>query len=426
MNKVKCWIQDTEQLSAIANEEPQLALSAFTKALCMRWCFVQRTISNTSHLFEPLEECIREKLIPAIVGRKISDLERRLLALPVRFGGIGILNPVETANFEYETSIKITGNLTNIIYHQENTWENYSEERVKNTISKTKQDKEKRLLQEFESIKALVKDEMKINLDLAREKGSGSWLTALPIQALGYVLNRQEFRDSLCLRYGWKIPNTPFHCACGEKNDVDHALTCMKGGFVVMRHNRLRDLEASILKEVCKDVKVEPKLLPLGNGSVTSTNTSDRARLDISGVGIWSPMERTFFDVRVFHPNSPSYRGKKIEKLYEQHENEKKHAYNNRILQVEKATFTPLVFSTSGGMANECTKFHKKLAELVSKKTKEEYSHVMNHLRTRLRFALLKSTLIAIRGERGKSKTSKQPITELCFNTIPDMPSYEV
>ena len=349
-----------------------------------------------------------------------------MLALPVRYGGIGILNPVETANFEYETSLKITGNLTSIIYHQENTWDNYNEERVKNTINKTKQEKEKRLSQEFDLIKAQINDEMKANLDLAREKGSGSWLTALPIQALGYVLNRREFRDSLCLRYGWKIPNTPFHCACGKKNDVDHALTCMKGGYVAMRHNRIRDLEASILKEVCKDVKVEPELLPIGNSSVTSSNEAERARCDVSGIGIWSPMERTFLDVRVFHPNSPSYRGKKIEKLYEQHENEKKQKYNDRILQVEKATFTPLVFSTSGGMAKECTKFHKKLAEHVSNKTKEDYSHVMNHLRTRLRFALLKSTLIAIRGERGKSKTSKQPITELCFNTIPAMPSYEV
>ena len=193
-----------------------------------------------------------------------------------------------------------------------------------------------------------------------------------------------------------------------------------------MRHNRIRDFEALLLKDVCKDVKVEPELLPLGNSSVTSSNNSDKARLDVSCVGFWSPMERTFIDVRVVHPNSPSYRSKKIEKVYEQHEKEKKQAYNQRILQIEKAAFTPIGFSTSGGMANECTKFHKNLAKLISNKTKEEYSHVMNHLRTRLRFVLLKSTLIAIRGERGKSKACKESITELSFNTIPDMPTYEV
>ena len=50
-NKVDKWVLDIEHLSEIAKDEPQIAHSAFTKALCMRWCFVQRTISNVSHLF---------------------------------------------------------------------------------------------------------------------------------------------------------------------------------------------------------------------------------------------------------------------------------------------------------------------------------------------------------------------------------------
>ena len=173
-------------------------------------------------------------------------------------------------------------------------------------------------------------------------------------------------------------------------------------------------------------MKVEPELLPIGNTATSSSNTSEKARLDVSAVGIWSPMERTFLDVRVLHPNAASYRGKTIDQVYEQNEREKKRTYNQRIVQIEKASFTPLVFTTTGGMAPECTKFHKKIAELISKKTREEYSHVMSHLRTRLRFTLLKSTLIAIRGERGKPRNSRGNITDLSFNMIPDMPSYEV
>ena len=282
------------------------------------------------------------------------------------------------------------------------------------------------MTQEFESVKLLVNEDLRRCLDLAREKGAGAWLTALPIQALGFVLNKQEFRDSLCIRYGWKIPNTPLFCGCKQKNSVDHALTCMTGGYVSMRHDRVRDFEASLLKSVCKDVRTEPELLPVGGSVLNSTNNAEKARLDVSAVGIWSPMERTFLDVRILHPNSPSYKGKTIEKLYEQHEKEKKRAYNQRIIQVEKATFTPLVFTTSGGMAPECTKYHKKVAQLVSAKTNEEYSKVMNHIRTRLRFTVLKSTLIAIRGVRGKQQKSAKTISELSFNTIPEMPSYEV
>ena len=225
-----------------------------------------------------------------------------------------------------------------------------------------------------------------------------------------YVLNKQSFRDSLCLRYGWKIPNTPLYCSCKEKNDVNHALTCKKGGYVSMRHDRIRDLEANLLRDVCKDVRIEPDLLPVGNVLLESANIAERARLDVSAIGIWSPMERTFLDVRIVHPNAASYREKTIEKIYELHEKEKKRSYNQRVMQVERGTFTPLVFSTTGGMAPECVKYHKRIAELISNKTHEDYSKVMNHIRTRVRFTLLKSTLIAIRGERGKPKKAQANI----------------
>ena len=194
-----------------------------------------------------------------------------------------------------------------------------------------------------------------------------------------------------------------------------------------MRHDRIRDLEATLLKDICKDVRTEPELLPVGNVLIESSNIAEKARLDVSAIGLWSPMERTFLDVRVVHPNAASYRDKTIEKIYEIHEKEKKRSYNQRVMQVERATFTPLVFSTTGGMAPECVKFHKRIAELISNKTQEDYSKVMNHIRTRVRFTLLKSTLIAIRGERGKQKKSDgKCISELSFNTLPDMPTYEV
>ena len=54
-----------------------------------------------------------------------------------------------------------------------------------------------------------------------------------------------------------------------------------------MRHNNIRDVEASFLREVCRDVKVEPGLLPLGNTGTQSRNIADKGRLDVSAIGIW-------------------------------------------------------------------------------------------------------------------------------------------
>ena len=154
----------------------------------------------------------------------------------------------------------------------------------------------------------------------------------------------------------------------------------------MMRHNNIRNFEASILSDVCKDVKIEPELLPIGESTTNSSNSSEKARLDVSAVGIWSQMERTFLDVRVFHPNSASYANTDPQQLYIQHEREKKRMYNDRILQVEKGSFSPLIFSTTGGMGPESTRFHKRVAELISVKRGEQYCDVVNHIRTRIRF----------------------------------------
>ena len=89
----------------------------------------------------------------------------------------------------------------------------------------------------------------------------------------------------------------------------------------------------------------EPRLLPLDGEVVTST-LAERAALDISSCGIWSMFERTFFDVRIMHPNASSYQNTS---LYSSHEKEKMRKYNSRVLAVEKGSFTPLVYTTFGG-----------------------------------------------------------------------------
>ena len=418
--KVEKWVQDIEELSSIAKAEPQAAYSVYTKAICHRWTYVQRTIPNIAQLFKPLEYAIREKLIPALVGRKISNIERSIFTLPVRLGGMGIRNPVDICEDEYAASISITQNLTNMIINQERDLTNYHAEEVDLQIKNVKDRKEQKLKEECTTILESLDDKMKRILELAQEKGCGAWLTALPIQALGYTLNKQEFRDSVCLRYGWRVPNTPAYCQCDKKNDIDHALSCKKGGYVIMRHNRIRDLEADLMREVCHNVKVEPELLPLDANQMRNGNTAEKARLDVSGNGVWGPFERTFLDIRIMHPNAPTYINKPLPRVYAAHERQKKHDYNERVQQVEKGTFTPIVMSTFGGMGNEAERHHKRIAQLISEKKNEKYGDVLNYIRTRLRFSLLKSVLMAIRGvrDKGMKKTKITPISSLSFNLI--------
>jgi len=200
-------------------------------------------------------------------------------------------------------------------------------------------------------------------------------------------------------------------------------LICQHGGYQIFRHNKLRDVNAELLKQVCYNVETEPVLMPITAEEFhVKGKNEDGARLDISACGLWGPFQKTFFDVRVFHPNAPTYKDKEMAKLYVAQENEKCRAYKQRVLQTEKATFTPLIYSTNGGMAEQGKKYHKKLATMIAHKTNESYSDVMRVTRTKIAFALLKSVLVSIRGVRGNKKKKNRnetPLSCLDFNLVP-------
>ena len=110
--------------------------------------------------------------------------------------------------------------------------------------------------------------------------------------------------------------------------------------------------------------------------------------------------------------------------LLKRNEKEKRDLYEERVREVEKASFSPLVFLTSGGMGQECSSVLKRVAHLIADKRGEEYSHVISFIRTKLRFSLLKSTLMAVRGNRGKPHHEPK-IGLIAFNCIPRGNTYD-
>ena len=88
--------------------------------------------------------------------------------------------------------------------------------------------------------------------------------------------------------------------------------------------------------------------------------------------------------------------------VYKRHEDEKKRKYASRVLEVEQGTFTPLVFTTTGGMSDECQRYHSRLAELISAKKQENYTTTMSWIRTKVSFAILRTALVCLRGTRSR------------------------
>ena len=58
----------------------------------------------------------------------------------------------------------------------------------------------------------------------------------------------------------WDVPDMPSVFVCGDHFNVDHAMIYKRGGFVIQRHNELRDLQVEMLRMVCNGVETEPVL----------------------------------------------------------------------------------------------------------------------------------------------------------------------
>jgi len=70
------------------------------------------TIPDISDLLTPLEIAITGEFIPAITGRSVGELERKLFTLPMRMGGLGLGDPSAVAGFKFNASKLVTSALT--------------------------------------------------------------------------------------------------------------------------------------------------------------------------------------------------------------------------------------------------------------------------------------------------------------------------
>ena len=414
--KVSGWVHEVERLSSIAVTQPHAAYAAFTHGQTSKWTYLERTIPDIGDLLKPVENAIRQLFLPSLTGQNaFNDADRDLMALPVRLGGIGIIDPCRQSTANNNASEKITASLVALILQQSHT---YSSETKAEQLRARKDTRTLRRQQEATAA-AELKDKLPSNLQKAltvsAEKGASSWLSTLPIEDHGFTLHKGAFRDALCLRYGWRPTHLPSHCICGRQFTVEHALNCPRGGFPSIRHNEIRDITADLLSEICHSVGTEPNLQPVTEEQLThrSANREDGARLDIVAESFWGrDRQCAFFDVRVFNPFAQSYRNTSLSQCYRRNEMEKKRAYDERVREIEHGSFSPLVFSTSGGMGTTATVVYKRIASMIAEKHNKPYSKTIHWIRCRLNFSLLRSSIMCLRGSRSAShRPAGPPIT---------------
>ena len=110
----------------------------------------------------------------------------------------------------------------------------------------------------------------------------------LLLSSLPTIGNRKTSVDNFkhtLLRYGLDPVSMSSLFECKENFTVALALHCLKGGYMHMRHNEVRDFFPNLLVYVCHDVEIERQ------GEIfalRSTTTDDEARFDIKVIGLWS------------------------------------------------------------------------------------------------------------------------------------------
>ena len=117
--KVQTWTNEIKHHASIATTQPHVAYTAFTHRLLSRWSYLQQTIPDIQDLLLPLENAICQHFIPALTGCPPSSaIQRKLLALPVRLGGLGLSNPVASSPAAFQASENLTSPLVALIILQ--------------------------------------------------------------------------------------------------------------------------------------------------------------------------------------------------------------------------------------------------------------------------------------------------------------------
>ena len=395
MSKVHRWVRNLDVLSEAALSQPQLAYAALSRSLQHEWTFLLRVVPECGQLFQELEMSLFSRFLPAMFGVEVSAVERRLFALPLRLGGLGIGNPMSLASHLFNSSVQATEHLARSIVGLEKFELDSHFDHVSLNRLHCRQQLSIIFDDEFDQLFALFDPLQQRAILRAKDGNISSWLSVLPLARSQFDLSAQEFRDGLALRYRKPLLSLPSVCdGCGAPFSVDHALDCRFGGLVTRRHNEVRDAFGDLASLVWSPVVKEPIVRDDSAGA-------DTLIADLCARGVWESQTEALFDIRVVDTDAQSYRARRPCDVLGSAEVEKKRKYL-QACQDRRATFTPLCVSVDGMFGSEAEFFVKRLGDFLAAKWERPYSVVMGWVRARLSFAILRATLLCVRGSRTK------------------------
>jgi hypothetical protein len=145
-------------------------------------------------------------------------------------------------------------------------------------------------------------------------KETGSWLTAMPDHLIGPELSADKCRDSLRLRFGLTPLGLHDRCnGCGQCFSLGHAMSCKKGGRVLLRHNHVAAKWHHLCAQALTPSAISDKpLIHRGWDGITRADASGAEAPpelcgDVGAHVFWRRGATAIFDIRVTDTNAPTY-----------------------------------------------------------------------------------------------------------------------
>ena len=199
--KVATWVREMEKLSEVAVTQPQAAYTAFMHVFLHCWSYVARTIPWSPELFHPLDDVVSFRFLPAVTGRQaFGSVERELLSLPARLGGLGIVVPSIHLSSFYALSQKIAAPLIDKLLQQSPSCPLTIYDEMYQSKREVGASRRNDLITFARSFPERLSPSLRCSFEAASERGASCWLTTLPIAEHGFAMPKGE-RVSFAMLY---------------------------------------------------------------------------------------------------------------------------------------------------------------------------------------------------------------------------------
>ena len=303
-----------------ARTQSQAAFAAFGQRVHRKWSFVARTVSNTAYLLAPLEEKIRSKLIPAITdhipssvtpchagptveGWRAGDCQPTLPCLPAP----GLHADHQVSRAEDPPTKSVRRRRPGCRHHSQG----------RDCFPVTAPGKGSccpgHCHRHQHCRTHLAPRDRKGRLQLV-DMSAPSTVWFQPTQA--GILGRPV--PTL-----WLGPSRPANGMCVAKRFHQNTCCLAQLEATLPYDNDLRDLTTSLLREVARDVQIEPHLQPLTGETFchrSAIESEDGACLDVAASSVWGGrFERALLEIRAFNPHAHSNHQQSITATYRKH-----------------------------------------------------------------------------------------------------------